>query len=216
MPSGPVNTIALTGRPGWSGYNSARAFPQASRVRSRSASVWAKETKAVSNCDGGRLTPWRSMALKYRAKSFVSHREAVRDVGREAAEGRNAGERQHAGREHRLHREQVERAKELFFSIRKVDGPRRFTAMIESQSSMLNFSIEVVLSIPALFTSSDPVAAVAVVVEDFEEDEAPLQAEVEARLAARICKRAAVKGGQPAVLDTVIVKEGSLTLGRSQ
>ena len=51
-------------------------------------------------------------------------------------------------------------------------------------------------AIPALFTSSDPLAAVAVVVEDFEEDEAPLQAEVEARLAARICKRAAVKGGQ--------------------
>lgn len=51
-------------------------------------------------------------------------------------------------------------------------------------------------AIPALLTSSDPLAAVGVVVEDFEEDEAPLQAEVEARLAARICKRAAVKGGQ--------------------
>ena len=35
-----------------------------------------------------------------------------------------------------------------------------------------------------------------VVVEDFEEDETPLQAEIEARLAARICKRVAVKGGQ--------------------
>jgi len=33
-------------------------------------------------------------------------------------------------------------------------------------------------------------------VEDFEEDETPLQAEREARLVARICKRAAVKGGQ--------------------
>ncbi len=51
-------------------------------------------------------------------------------------------------------------------------------------------------AIPALLSSSDPKAAVGVVVEDFEEDEAPLQAEVEARLAARICKRAAVKGGQ--------------------
>ncbi len=51
-------------------------------------------------------------------------------------------------------------------------------------------------AIPALLASSDPAAAVGVVVEDFEEDEAPLQAEVEARLAARICKRAAVKGGQ--------------------
>ncbi len=51
-------------------------------------------------------------------------------------------------------------------------------------------------AIPALLSSSDPLAAIGVVVEDFEEDEAPLQAEVEARLAARICKRAAVKGGQ--------------------
>jgi len=53
-----------------------------------------------------------------------------------------------------------------------------------------------ILAIPALLTGSDPVAAVYVVVEDFEEDETPLQAEIEARLAARICKRAAVKGGQ--------------------
>ena len=51
-------------------------------------------------------------------------------------------------------------------------------------------------AIPALLTGSDPLAAVQVVVEDFEEDETPLQAEIEARLAARICKRVAVKGGQ--------------------
>ena len=34
------------------------------------------------------------------------------------------------------------------------------------------------------------------VVEDFEEDEAPLQAEIEKRLAASVCKRMAVKAGQ--------------------
>ena len=33
-------------------------------------------------------------------------------------------------------------------------------------------------------------------VEDFEEDETPLGAEVEARIIARVCKRAAVKAGQ--------------------
>ncbi len=67
----------------------------------------------------------------------------------------------------------------------------------------LGFQIELfgpgtfrIRSIPALLSTGDPWAAVGVVVEDFEEDEAPLQAEVEARLAARICKRAAVKGGQ--------------------
>ncbi len=53
-----------------------------------------------------------------------------------------------------------------------------------------------VRAIPALLTGGDPLAAVRVVVEDFEEDETPLQAEVEARVAARICKRSAVKGGQ--------------------
>lgn len=53
-----------------------------------------------------------------------------------------------------------------------------------------------VRAIPALLTGSDPVAAVRVIVEDFEEDETPLREELEARLVARICKRAAIKGGQ--------------------
>ncbi|MBP1692200.1 MAG: mutL [Chloroflexi bacterium] len=51
-------------------------------------------------------------------------------------------------------------------------------------------------AIPNILTGSDPVAAVRVLVEDFEEDETPLQSEVEARIIARICKRAAVKAGK--------------------
>lgn len=51
-------------------------------------------------------------------------------------------------------------------------------------------------AIPAIFAGADPASAVRVVVEDFEEDESPLQSEVEARLVARICKRSAVKAGQ--------------------
>ena len=42
----------------------------------------------------------------------------------------------------------------------------------------------------------DPARAVRVVIEDFEEDETLLAAEVEARLIARVCKRAAAKAGQ--------------------
>ena len=42
----------------------------------------------------------------------------------------------------------------------------------------------------------DPRSALQVLVEDFEEDETPLADVVEARLAARVCKRAAVKAGQ--------------------
>lgn len=52
-----------------------------------------------------------------------------------------------------------------------------------------------VRAIPALLLGSDPAAALRVLVEDFEEDETPLQAEIEARLIARVCKRAAVKAG---------------------
>ena len=51
-------------------------------------------------------------------------------------------------------------------------------------------------SMPALLTGSDPAAAVRVVIEEFEEDETPLQAEIEAKVVARVCKRAAVKAGQ--------------------
>lgn len=53
-----------------------------------------------------------------------------------------------------------------------------------------------VRAVPALLTGVDPAAAVRVIVEDFEEDEAPLANEVEARIIARICKRAAVKAGK--------------------
>ena len=62
-------------------------------------------------------------------------------------------------------------------------------------------SIFQVRALPALLGRLDPAAALQVIVEDFEEDETPLQAEVEARIAARICKRAAVKGGQTLTLE---------------
>jgi DNA mismatch repair protein MutL len=52
-----------------------------------------------------------------------------------------------------------------------------------------------VRAIPILLTESDPAAALRVLVEDFEEDESPLQNEIEARIIARVCKRAAVKAG---------------------
>lgn len=51
-------------------------------------------------------------------------------------------------------------------------------------------------AMPALLVGGDPEAALRVLVEDFEEDEAPLENEREARLIARVCKRAAVKAGQ--------------------
>lgn len=67
----------------------------------------------------------------------------------------------------------------------------------------LGFEIEpfgpntfVMRAMPTLLLGSDPEAALRVVVEDFEEDESPLEAERDAKLIARVCKRAAVKAGQ--------------------
>ena len=56
-------------------------------------------------------------------------------------------------------------------------------------------------AIPSLLAGSDPLAGVRVVVEDFEEDETPLQDEIEAKVAARVCKRAAVKAGQVLTME---------------
>lgn len=53
-----------------------------------------------------------------------------------------------------------------------------------------------VRAVPTLFAGSDPAAALRALIEDFEEDEAPLQNEIEKKLAARVCKRLAVKAGQ--------------------
>lgn len=78
--------------------------------------------------------------------------------------------------------------------------------LLEGQLDLLNhFGFEVELfganafqvrAMPTIFRGSDPSLALRALVEDFEEDEAPLQAEVEAKLAGRVCKRLAVKAGQ--------------------
>lgn len=56
-------------------------------------------------------------------------------------------------------------------------------------------------AIPAILIGADPEAAVRVVVEDFEEDETPLQTEIEERIIARVCKRVAVKAGKTLSMD---------------
>ncbi len=53
-----------------------------------------------------------------------------------------------------------------------------------------------VRAMPTLFGGRDPAAALRALVEDFEEDETPLASALEARIAARVCKRLAIKGGQ--------------------
>ncbi|OGO42166.1 MAG: hypothetical protein A2W36_05380 [Chloroflexi bacterium RBG_16_58_14] len=87
-----------------------------------------------------------------------------------------------------------------------VELPPASARLLEEQLPVLahlGFQVEpfgrgtfLVRAIPALLAGLNPASALAVLVEDFEEDEAPLQAEVEARIIARVCKRAAVKSGQ--------------------
>lgn len=89
--------------------------------------------------------------------------------------------------------------------------PPQSAKMIGEQLPFLNkFGFEVeefgtntfqVRAMPTLFSGGDPASALRALVEDFEEDESPLQAEVEARLAARVCKRLAVKAGQVLTSD---------------
>jgi DNA mismatch repair protein MutL len=87
-----------------------------------------------------------------------------------------------------------------------VDLPRSSAEVLVTQLPVLqHFGFDVqpfgmnafqVRAVPALFAKSDPAAALRALVEDFEEDETPLQNELEARIAGRVCKRLAVKAGQ--------------------
>jgi DNA mismatch repair protein MutL len=58
-----------------------------------------------------------------------------------------------------------------------------------------------VRSVPSLLGGLAPAQALDAVVAEFEEDETPLLKETEARLAARVCKRASVKAGQVLTLQ---------------
>ncbi len=87
-----------------------------------------------------------------------------------------------------------------------VDLPRPSAELLITQIPvLLHFGFHVepfgsnafqVRAMPSLFAKSDPAAALRALVEDFEEDEAPLQNELEAKIAGRVCKRLAVKAGQ--------------------
>ena len=87
-----------------------------------------------------------------------------------------------------------------------VELPAQEAMLLESQLPLLRgmgFEIEPfgvgsyrVRTVPELFAHGDLEAALRVVVGDFEEDESALQNLREARVAARVCKRMAVKAGQ--------------------
>lgn len=83
--------------------------------------------------------------------------------------------------------------------------------LLEDQLDILNnlgFRVEsfgtnmfIIRGIPTLLTNLEPTTALRVLVEDFEEDESPLKGEIEARIIARICKKAAIKAGKVLSVD---------------
>jgi DNA mismatch repair protein MutL len=87
-----------------------------------------------------------------------------------------------------------------------IELPPASTRLLEEQLPVigqLGFQVEVfghgtflIRSLPTLLAGMSPEAALRVLVEDFEEDETPLAQEIEAKIIARVCKRAAVKAGQ--------------------
>lgn len=83
--------------------------------------------------------------------------------------------------------------------------PQSYQLLVAQLPTLQHFGFEVeefggnsfqVRAIPTLFAGADPASALRALVEDFEEDESPLQSEVEAKVAGRVCKRLAVKAGQ--------------------
>jgi DNA mismatch repair protein MutL len=94
---------------------------------------------------------------------------------------------------------------QALLSPQAVQLPPAQAGLLQDQLSLLQgfgFDVEPfgpntfqVRAMPALFGGSDPAAALHALVEDFEEDEAPLQNEIEARIAGRVCKRLAVRAG---------------------
>ena len=75
-------------------------------------------------------------------------------------------------------------------------------ANLETMNS-LGFEIEtfgpntfLLRSIPTIVDRGDPKDAILAVVDAFEEDETPLEHEIQAKIAGRVCKRMAIRGGQ--------------------
>jgi DNA mismatch repair protein MutL len=87
-----------------------------------------------------------------------------------------------------------------------VELPAASARLLEDQLHLLGdlgFQVEpfgpgtfIVRAIPTLLSNLEPSAALRVLIDDFEEDESPLGTEMEAKIVARVCKRAAVKAGQ--------------------
>lgn len=118
---------------------------------------------------------------------------------------------QHAAHERILFEKCMRRAERELISIPLLDPaivrlqPHEVSLLEENHEILasLGFEIEAfgpadfrICAVPEIFSKGNPAAAVRALVEDFEEDETPLMNAVADRIAARVCKRMAVKAGQ--------------------
>lgn len=87
-----------------------------------------------------------------------------------------------------------------------IELPLQSAQLVDEQLPImgkLGFQVEafgrgmfLIRAIPAILTGLNPEAALQILIEDFEEDETPLEREIETKIIARVCKRAAIKAGQ--------------------
>jgi DNA mismatch repair protein MutL len=81
-------------------------------------------------------------------------------------------------------------------AVRQIEDQLDMLKLLGFQVELFGTGMFIVRGIPSLLSGMEPAAALRVLVEDFEEDESPLAGEIEARIIARICKRAAIKAGK--------------------
>lgn len=118
---------------------------------------------------------------------------------------------QHAAHERILFEKLMRRSDDEYLSVPLLDPaivrlqPAEAALIEENRDllSALGFELEPfgpndyrIYAIPEIFTRGNPALAIRSLVEDFEEDETPLQNAVSERIAARVCKTMAVKAGQ--------------------
>lgn len=194
-------------------WHSQANFPE---VSPRQSTSWDPYSKTESFSDNADYLPEREKVSQPVLPQ--SHVPLLRPVGQIAnaylvAEGPDGLYLidQHAAHE-RILFERFMREKEHTLSSQRllepvsIDLPPGHSRLINEQLptlKKLGFEVEnfgphtfLIRAIPSILSNIKPEDTLRVLVEDFEEDETPLQSEIEARIVARICKRAAVKAGK--------------------
>ncbi len=185
------------------------------------ASIWPAESPPTSEAGETHLQPARTVELPAQRDMDLPVLRSVGQVGATylVAEGPDGIYLidQHAAHERVLFdrlMQQIESASpesQRLLEGETVELTASETELVQENLPVLEslgFEVEsfgpqafLVRSVPAVIANLAPERALRVMVEDFEEDETPLASEREALVAARVCKRAAIKAGQVLSLE---------------